>query len=256
MALTWQFDLVGSAMSEDIEGGTQYTRTAQAKGIVATEPQAQLREVYDDPGLPAVGDALDVTNWPNLKLATRNVRLRCLTKSAGAEVTLIYRTFAGGFLPIPDDNGPVVVTSSDIALTPVKTPFDKDGNLVTVVHEADTKTPVIDTLIPVSSWTTFRVQETDPRSVNDSLAGTVNNALWNGYAARTVRFDGVNSTTTDGGDSFECTYRFAHRPDTWDVFVWYEDEDGKVPPTLVNGTGYKAVQRLKEGNFATLNITL
>lgn len=256
MALIWEHDRVGSVFNRSIEGST-YTRKSIARGIVATNPVAQYKEVIDDAGFIAFDTVLDATRFPLYRCTGQRFdSLQCLKGSTAALLTFTYRSFSVGFSTDPDDDGPVVVTTRDTTLVRDRTNQDKDGTIVTVTHEGDTQTPVMETDRPISTISCFRVEANEPRDRSDTHTGSVNSSLWNGYAARTVRCDGIRSEYNSGLEGYETEYRFTYRSDTWDEYVWYTDEAGKAPQGLVVDVGYKRVRKLAETNFGLLNITL
>jgi hypothetical protein len=62
----------------------------------------------------------------------------------------------------------------------------------------------------------------------------------------------VSGISRDQGVTYEVTLSMRFNPATWDPQVTFiNPDDGKPPPDLVAGTGYKVVQILPEVTFPT-----
>ena len=71
-------------------------------------------------------------------------------------------------------------------------------------------------------------------------------------AARTWKVDKVAGVSRDGGQTYEAAMTFQYKPNTWDqLVVFINPDDGKPPPDLVSGTGYKMVQGETTTTFPT-----
>lgn len=64
----------------------------------------------------------------------------------------------------------------------------------------------------------------------------------------------VRGVSRDGGDSYEASMTFQFRAATWDQLVTYiNPDDGKPPPDLEEGVGYKMARVPAEASFPTFN---
>lgn len=257
MALDWDFDLVGSRFS-DGEDRITYTRRAKAKGIVATTPAAAYAEVYSDPGIPVKGSQLDATLYPLVLMTSSELtRLEChgAAGSRFAEVTFQYKGFTTSISVLPDDDGPVIVTISG-GLVEKETSIDRIGAALTTVHNGETRAATVSILVPVTVIQCDRLEVSTSKARADTYLGRVNSASWNGYAARTVLCEAIESSTDDGGDSFNVTYRFRQDPDGWDQTIVHRTPAGEPVLSPVASVGIKTVEIYDEVSFAGLNITL
>ncbi len=88
-----------------------------------------------------------------------------------------------------------------------------------------------------------------------SYVGKVNNAVWDGCAARTVMCTRIFGRSYDGGTTFDVRYEYQFRDGTWDHAAVYIRDNGKpVPTAQIDSTdrvGW-AYKVQKEANFATL----
>ena len=255
MALTWTFDLVGSAWRETLNS-IEYRRNAKAIGFVESDVPAMFKELYDDAGFPALYEQLDATDWDDMLVAEREVtRIDCAGAARYALLTITYRQQSTSFNTQPNDNGPVVTTvSSNVVET--DTSEDRNDTALTTSHENETKAATVPFLEPVTVLECRRVEATNPRSRSDTYVGKVNSATWNGYAARTVLCSDINTTTDDFGASYDTTYRFEYRANGWDPTIVHKKPSGDPVLNPVDTVGIKVVELYDEVSFAPLNITI
>ena len=66
---------------------------------------------------------------------------------------------------------------------------------------------------------------------------------------------GIGARTQDRGITYDVTYNFQYRADTWDHTIRFLDPGtGQPPSDLVEGTGYKDVQVYLTADFNLLNL--
>lgn len=258
MAINWTFDTLGSKWTEDDAGQIVYQRKATAQNLTPGSVQAIMREIYDDAGFIARDAVLDATNWALTKRVGFSVeRIDCDRGSNKpiAYCTFTYKSGGIGFSTDPDDDGDVIVSQAS-GLEETETYVDKDDTQITVTHEGVVQPVAVRIFVPVATIECRRLEATNPRSRAATHVGSVNDAIWNGYAARTVLCEAIESTTDDGGDSYNSLYRFAYKAETWDASVIYRTPDGKPVQSPVAGVGEKDVRIYPETNFGAMNITL
>lgn len=256
--------LIGSRMSDQFD---QHGRTyLERVGILVTASsfvEAQHAALLDAT-VPKRYDTLTFGVSPD------DVTLYCgdrdVTSVANAEgLTQAYCIIecqwrlasAGQSTEPPDDNGEGITTVGAVVET-VQTEFDKNGAEITVKRNA-TSPDIIQPVTlrrpsPILEHT--RLEVSNPRFRAVTHVGTLNDAVWNGYSAKTLLCTGLVGTTRDGGDSYEVRYSFEYRS-TWDTVVVYIDEDtGRPISPLVDTVSKKTIELYPTSNFGALSISL
>ena len=178
-------------------------------------------------------------------------KMRAVATFAEANATVIVND--------PDDDGPGVATVG-AQVENVQTEKDKDDVVITVKKDA-TSPNIIHPVDfrrsrPVVEFS--RLEASNPRDRARTHVGTLNNAIWNGFAIETVLCTGIIGTTRDGGNSYDVRYAFEvdEGTDKWDVDVYYIDDNGRPLANPVDGVSKKTVKLYKTSNFGALNISL
>ena len=171
-----------------------------------------------------------------------------------AEVTVLWRV--PNFSATPDDDGPGVTTTST-TLETLETYKDRDGNLMVVQHNGQDQPVQLTTRVQKAVFRFQRSENTNPRFRASTYSGKVNSLTWNGYPPGSVLCSGIDSTTSDGGDTYDVTYTFEYDEDLHvQTGAWKDPDTQEVPSDVVDGTGIKDFNLQKEISFAGLNITL
>lgn len=148
------------------------------------------------------------------------------------------------------------------SVTGSKTEVDKDDTQITVTLTTatpTTQTGSVDIQVPETVIEFTRREPASPRSKARTYVGKVNSAsLGDGdYAIGTLLCLGIEGETTDGGESYNVTYRFQYRPKTWVATVVYIDPETDRPHDDVDIAGLDGVTYADiydEANFASLNL--
>jgi hypothetical protein len=185
-------------------------------------------------------------------------------------VTVTYRS--ASTIGIGPGAPPIVEIGSSVQTADSN--LDNLGNLITV--EADVllpdpnaepgTTPSLVLITDVQSVTyqkqvphmvaRFRLTRYgSPKGDAQQFVGTVNVTSWYGGSARTWLCVAIDGTSNDGGETYECSYEFHYRRDTWDIDVVYiETRTGVPPQSAVAPNGRKTVQVYGYNNFSDLGL--
>lgn len=161
----------------------------------------------------------------------------------GNPITVQY-TYPSSYLPDPNHRAGKTVTQGGMMSKPLPEPtftvrwLVVAGNLGVVYHTAD---------YLMSYYMSFEGKLNDSSFTIGYIVG----------AAHTWLIAAVKGTSRDGGVSYEASMTFQYRARTWDDQVTFiNPDDGKPPPDLVAGTGYKDVQMLIDDDFPTFPFSL
>lgn len=256
MAITVHQDIVGTSARQTAEGW-EYNRLAEVEGLTGS-PTAQLVAAANASGLPALGATL-----PGLAGTTLTEKNPVSRGNGVVQVRQTYR-----FTGTPDDPADEGSVSVSTGIITIQTNKDVLGELV-VVNDGDVpgrdQSPTLNVEQPVSRVSISRTESSSPGAKSQEFVGTVNTE--NGFsvvgsaAARTWRCDGIDGSSSDGGKTWQVTYQFIHRRDTWDQEVHYTDpQTGSIPQEVIESPGrqlfaIKLIQVYAEKNFNNLNLT-
>lgn len=145
------------------------------------------------------------------------------------------------------------------SVTATKTAQDKDGNRITVTLDGVDQVGEVDIQVPETIVIFERKEGASPRNKSVTYVGKVNSTtLGSGtYAVRTLLCLGIEGITQDDGETWQVTYRFQYRPDTWRATVYFIDPETDRPADGINigtGDGVETVDVYEEANFSSLNL--
>lgn len=240
-------------------------RRVRITGLSDTDYKA-LYSALTTTGVPAIGSKLTGTGFESLVCTERSVRI----VEEEPSVADINCTYELGYNEGQDMRAPpfsIVLSSQSVSLNQVTSNTDKDGNTVTVSHTfpaADADFPSV-TKQQAAEFQYFQAQPTlrvqgirrgvGPWLVAQQITGALNDTTWGGTPAgtwmcTTCSWEPYNLSTQQ---SYKFTFEFQYNPDGWDPTVVYIDErTGKPPKDLLEGTGYKTVQKHRRVNFNSL----
>jgi len=130
---------------------------------------------------------------------------------------------------------------------------DKDDTLITVEYNGDTKSPLLSIEANEAYLIARRLEDASPLAKSLQYTNHVNSDTFGGGAIRTWRCIGITGVSNDGGSTWEVTYEFRYRADTWDVRAVYLLDDG-TPPDDVDADGDKLVRVYPEIAFSGLDL--
>lgn len=271
MALT--IDKINMLEASEQHGAVvRLVRQALVSGLTDTDYQA-IRSALSEADIPEHGDTL--TNFPNLVLTERNVRMIDLNK---AEVDLVYEHYFNE-AQIADSTYGLLAGHITTNLQQKTSNLDGDGDRIILSHtfpdgtdtyqdeegntlEADADYPG-QTVKQGGEIEYFEPQKTislefwkeyeEPWEIADNLIGHVNSEDWNGDDARTwlcttVSWHIHNATADQNAYLFKL--EFQHNPDTWDpTVVFIDNRNGESPLGLVQDEGIKTIEKLPEVDF-------
>jgi hypothetical protein len=271
MAAVVNIDAIeGSAASHHLIQGWAITRVAVVTGLTVAADTAALFKAALDAVIAVTGDrgsacpSISVPTYleqfiPELIDAT-SVRVRIVYKG----YPLVVWEYDGGLNQVEsnlDINGSVVSVSyaypSNYALDPRKAGLTiTQGGMV----RRSMPEPVITVrilIVPATIGGVARDASYCMAYYKAGFEGKVNSAAVTlGYLYGDVHCwlcEKVHGITRDGGGSYEASFTFHLRYQTWDEpVVFTNPDDGKPPADLVSGTGYKLVRTQPEVAFSGL----
>ena len=161
----------------------------------------------------------------------------------------------------PDETGDVILQVG-ATLTAAKTNKDKDGNqlvvdITTAGGEDLEQTGEVDIQVPQIVIQIERKEESSPITKAANYVGRVNDAIWNGWPARSVLITAIEGVTEDGGETYSVTYKLQVNQNTWDVDLVFIDEATDKPHVDIDigsGNGVVTETVYPEANFVPLSI--
>lgn len=258
MALTFDTVPLSDASWEQRQSAqTTHTKRIRVTGFVASGYYAMLAELYADPGLPAIGSPVDASFQLILLRGWRVATVQCGSPIPEIILEMEYSEQSIFSSTVADADGPVVFRQRSLTIDWL---FDEDhlGNPWVTTYKNDDQSIPVDLQRSLMVYECDRYEDENPEPRIRNLLSTVNNALWNGRAARSVLFDQFFSDTRDDGQTYQCTYSFIYDPLGWDRTIVYTGPDGTPPVDLDRtlGVGTAKPEILPQTSFAPLNIVL
>ena len=213
-----------------------------------------LDELYNDPGLPAIGSAVDplfpltlLRGWEVSDVQCGAPVPEIVLLAEYSSQTIITSTNA-------DSNGPVIFRQRSLPVDVVVTKDNADADLL-LIYKDDRQ--IADDVIQRSLmvFDCERYEDNNPEPRARPLLSAVNSLAWNGFAPRTVLFSEFSGDTRDNNNTWFCNYSFVHDPQTWDRAYFYVGPDGTKPPDY-GVTAELTASIYPEADFGPLNITL
>lgn len=200
-------------------------------------------DAIDEAGVAKPGDPLDVNVAPNVKVVERRARIVGLSPD-GNFVTVRVEIHYEQQRPETEQD---FALRGGATLTQIETSRDRDGNLITVEHEGDEQTARV--TVPAIQGNFEReveLQTNDPDDVVAEWVNHVNSTTFRGAPAghwlcSNVTYDLLDRTTIPKTYRFVFAFERADKAEGHVYTVAYEDENGNIPPGLVEGQGIKDV---------------
>jgi len=244
--------------------GWELTRIATVTGLTGSAHAMIIDAVENTEGMPSIGDAHPARDYAKL----RTIEVESVSNDA-VTLRLIYRDSDIGVFPTTPNAEAVIEVGASVSQ--LETNKDYTGALMSTTytypasykHNAEMRSQTVNQGAMVSRLIPQRVYRASKRetttayaieSLNDLYQGKVNSGVWRGYSARTWLCMGISGSSDDGGTTYNVTYDFQYRPDTWDESVFFIDPyDGK-PPQDISGDAQKTYQIYSTANFNNLDI--
>lgn len=142
-----------------------------------------------------------------------------------------------------------------------ETQRDKDGVPLTVTYtppggEPDTQGVTAEISVPRSTRRLERVERRPDLTLSDEYTGAVNEfPIW-GREARTLLVTELQHVSRDGGATWNASYEFQYRPETWDGYAYHKDpETGSPTVGITLGNGIERKRLLAEKDFSKIGVT-
>jgi hypothetical protein len=239
------------------------TRIARVSGIdvSAVTQEAQngyraLNEALNDVGIPQYGEPLDDEENINLILTKRSAKVIDRDR---VEIELVYSHFLGEgqYLISSDQTSMAQVygeTSANLNQTESAYETPENEDRISVEYNGVTQYGTINVLIPQETYTVRGIIDESISRLREKMLGIVNSQPWRGRDERTWLCTAINGNviSTDPLRS-KVTIEFQYNSETWDPLVTYIDENtGRSPSDLVEGTGYKRIQYYAGDDFGDI----
>lgn len=262
MAGTLKFDLDWAVDFDAGRSGNSWRRSFVIEGLEA----ASIPDLIDE-AFVLIPDIGTPTPTPVDGMFVRSSRIDRFAPDVGnpgppqlhlgwGSVTYTTPTRSGGALTLPDDDGPGVIISSTSSVEEIETNRDANDVEITTTFDNVTMSHNVRTFGTARSFQFERLEDSSPRARQDAHEGTLNNAVWNGYATGTVLCQTIDWSTDDQGASYVVTYTFAVRP-SWNTTAIHEDPywPGRPLPGAT-GLAIYVAQTQPLSDFGALSITL
>ena len=219
----WQIDR--TAIVEDVEGDG-YKKVVNALAC---------------PGLPFIG-------WPHPYLP--NTYLEEITVAAISGSTVHLRLHYSNPSKRANAESPTIEYNS--GMSSEQTSKDKDAIEMTASYGGKSEKGVANVAASSKAITFTRVEAADPRAKWMEYDGAVNSIPFLGEAARTW-FCVIRAASSNNGITWEVTYEFSYKFDTWDARVYWRDPATGCPPDDYEVELYRCI---KEKDFNLLLLFL
>lgn len=223
-----------------------------------------LLRALEEAGLPAAGTLLEGTA---LVLTERKPTVVDKDK---VEVDLQYELALNEGQNLDDPPYGLVLGEIRTNLQQVKSNKDEVGALIVVEHtypaedpefggETKQQTGEIDDTVPQKTFTLSGVKETTtPWLIANAIIGKVNSVNFGTNGTRewlctSAGWKWYGMEMPGNVHKYLMTFEFQHNPDGWDaVAVFIDSRTGKPPAGLVEGVGYKSIQKKEAVDFAAI----
>lgn len=223
-------ELVQGHQYQDTFAGFEILRVFHVRDLVDA-PNRQLIEAVHTAGIPLLGETYPGTFGIN---CVRRTSFPAGENAARVECAYSARrnnsTFNQPF-PVGNDGKDVkqittktreLTTTRDIGDNPmVLNPPTRYEKMKSYLSEAKV-------LIPSGTLVFERVETSVAAARARTLVGRVNSTAEASYAARTLLFDTLESTSNDGGYSWDCTYEFLYDIGGWKHRDRWKAQDGRA----------------------------
>ena len=236
----------GGKISESADG---YTHTvAYFLCAVPGDGQRQLWNALQDASIPRIGDphpvvpGIVVTDRSGEPIDDGQIRVEVNYAPGNGTNTPAFDLNASGSRP----EGTIAISSTatseqtnfDKYGAPLKTTYtgklvDDDGNETDVKNQEQVAT--IEVQRPQLLITFTRRERGSPLELAATVVGCINREdLGSIYAPQTLLCTRIDATSDDNGATFNVTYEFQHKPDTWaQVVVFIDNQIDRPPPDVV-----------------------
>lgn len=254
------------AVKEDIINGSSLSQTSDGytatRVFIATttaqETKVQILAHADIPQYFEIHPDFDGIELVPIYALSRN----CVPEqddNAVYRVTIEYRRPDYTQQEPSEEEADAIITVGS-SVTSSKTEVDNAGAqiIVTLAGQPD-QTGSVDIQIPETVLAFQRREPSNPLTKALTYVGKVNSAsLGSGtFAIGTLLCLGIEGETTDGGESYNVSYRFQYRPGTWVATVVYIDPETDrthADVVIATDTGVEYPEIYDEANFSSLDL--
>lgn len=178
--------------------------------------------------LPTVGTAHPVIS--SLFVARRELTLK---GNGYADAMVFYDRAVFGYVA-PDPLNQVVEYEVNGTIQGVTTSKELFGTFdrITATFGGDVKTVEVNTTDAQMTYTSRYTQAANPALPSAQFTNTINVALWNGFAARTMKltlYRGKSAINAAGDTVWNTERVIQYREQTWDEYAVYTLPSGEIP---------------------------
>lgn len=256
MAASVNPDILTGASGNRSATSYEITRVFDVTGLEAAI-SGQIEEALTHASIPQLGTAHPSATG----LVCIKQNAAPLAKANAVRVTCTYGVPEAIDLP-PSESEPGIIEVG-ASLVGKETQVDNLGTSLTVDYTGAPEPPhsqvqlaTVTIEAPQVVLREERRESNDPSAKAVANVGYVNSATIWGYSARTLLCRAIRGVSRDGGDSWVVTYEFQYNPDTWDVTIYFkDDETGRVMNGVTAGDGIETYEVYPEKSFASLNLS-
>lgn len=229
---------------------------------VVTSASETMADILINGSIPQLYDAYSDTGGTGEFSAIYALDISCEPISDQPNIFLVTVNYGR---PDPEQKIPGTASADSLlqvgsSVSSSKTQVDKDGTqLAVALTGQDTQVGEADIQVPETVLLFERKESTNPAANSLTYTGAVNSvALGSGdYAIRTLLCLGIEGSSTDDGETWQVTYRFQYRSNTWDATLIYIDPETDRPHDdvdIAGADGVTTARIYREADFTSLDL--
>ena len=232
-------DIIDGRVTQTADGW-EAERIALVTGVTGTA-SARMQSAVAASGMPAIGDEHPSITGIYVESLTASPESRA--DNQVFRVVIVYTEDAN-----PAGTTDEIEVGATVEQISTKADINSEQLVVRFLPETDPNGQAVQyiaeapLMVPRVTLRFSHIRDSSPGGDAKEYVGKVNNAGWTkdpNAPARTWLCTGIQGHSSDGGATYATSYDFAYNPDTWDVLVVYQDEQGnRKRYTEADGTDY------------------
>lgn len=256
-------DLVKGQATSTLADGKKVTRVFMVTGIQGN-PVDIIPAALTAGSIPQVGDA-----HPSIGTITCDSVTANPVDAAEVQVSANYSTLREGQTGVDEEAQVQISFSSSVQSVETNEFFDGTNKKLMVLEytfppdEDPEGTATPKKVVPTASReqailvaTLSRLESEPPLNKAVQFVEHTNKRTFLGTGARTWLCTSITGVSSDGGETYQVTYTFEFREETWDVkLAWADQETGAIPDDVdTQAEAFKDFQLQPTANFQELDL--